>query len=64
MTLRYTHVSQVDLQRQYNQARAYLANRYRVPYLESAREETEHPLAAFFVVLPLHPMRWKCIGEV
>jgi site-specific recombinase XerD len=45
MTLRYTQVSQVDLQRQYNQARAYLANRYRVPYLESAREETEHPLA-------------------
>ncbi|HEV8483634.1 MAG TPA: tyrosine-type recombinase/integrase [Blastocatellia bacterium] len=44
MTLRYTLVSQVDLQRQYNEARAYLANRYQVPRLSTAREETAHPL--------------------
>ena len=44
MTLRYTLVSQVDLRRQYNEARAYLANQYPVPNLNRAHEETEHPL--------------------
>ena len=44
MTLRYTLVSQVDLRRQYNEARAYLANQYQVPNLNRAREETVHPL--------------------
>lgn len=44
MTLNYTQVSQVDLQRQYHEARAYLANQYQVPRLSMAREETLHPL--------------------
>ena len=44
MTLRYTLVSQVDLRRQYNEARAYLANQYPVPNLNRAHEEIEHPL--------------------
>jgi site-specific recombinase XerD len=44
MTLRYTQVSQVDLQRQYKEARAYLADQYHIPRLDTARQETVHPL--------------------
>lgn len=43
MTLRYTQVSQVDLQQQYKEARAYLANRYHVPALNSTRVQDIHP---------------------
>jgi site-specific recombinase XerD len=43
MTLRYTQVSQVDLQRQYKEARAYLANSYQVPALNRTRVQTVHP---------------------
>jgi hypothetical protein len=44
MTLRYTQVSQVDLQRQYEEARAYLANSYQVPTLNRTPKGTVHPL--------------------
>ena len=43
MTLRYTQVSQVDLQRQYKEARAYLADHYHIPRLDTVRQETVHP---------------------
>jgi hypothetical protein len=43
MTLRYTQVSQVDLQRQYKEARAYLANSYKVPTINRTRVQTVHP---------------------
>jgi site-specific recombinase XerD len=43
MTLRYTQVSQVDLQQQYKEARALLANSYQVPALNRTRAQTIHP---------------------
>jgi site-specific recombinase XerD len=43
MTLRYTQVSQVDLQRQYKEARANLANSYQVPTLNRTQVQTLHP---------------------
>jgi site-specific recombinase XerD len=43
MTLRYTQVSQVDLQRQYKEARAYLAKSYQVPAINRTRGQTIHP---------------------
>jgi site-specific recombinase XerD len=43
MTLRYTQVSQVDLQRQYKEARTYLGNSYQIPTLNRTRVQTVHP---------------------
>jgi site-specific recombinase XerD len=44
MTLRYTQVSQVDLQRQYKEARTYLAKSYQVPTLNRTRVQNVHPV--------------------
>jgi site-specific recombinase XerD len=43
MTLRYIEVSQVDLQREYKQALANLANLYQFPNLNAPRSESVHP---------------------
>jgi integrase/recombinase XerD len=43
MTLRYIEVSQLDLQREYRQARANLGNVYQFPNLNPTRSESVHP---------------------